>query len=155
VSAALFHFLAFDDLKGAAAIAEREGTSRWEIFDGVTISHCPIWLAIQDAAIEAWVDQFPGSRPPAWWQWSTSETRRIFGQFDQCRTGNGRCQPTGIPFGSPIDWRDAPLVESTPSFLDRTEGWLPGERDRVPFAEFAASPFSWDLCNAPKSRKGL
>jgi hypothetical protein len=144
VSKALFSFLVWGDYRAASALAE-PGDSRWELFDGIgPHEHRAVWEAIVDEALDVWTRRHPGSRPPNWWQWTAPELRRIFGRFTVVK-GHGRCQSTGVPFGSPDEWTDLPMVESTPAYLDRLALWLDGERDRVPACDFDPQPFSWNL----------
>jgi hypothetical protein len=142
------------DFEGADALAARDGSSPWEIFDGVGCDHASVWHAIEPHALAEWVEHFPGLRPSAWWQWSVPELRSVFGQFRPA-TGGNRCHDTGVPYGEPVDWMDRPMVESTPRLLDRLGLWLPGERARVAAAAFEPSAFDWNLTEAPPMPEGV
>ncbi len=142
VSPAQVILLLWGDWTAARERAEADGTSLWELF--VNDRHRHAWRAIEADALREWVKFDPGTRPESWWLYSAPELRRVSGSFTQL-PGAQRCQSTGVPYGEP-DWGDPPMVESQPEYLDRLNLWLPGERARVPAADFASQRFaSWDL----------
>lgn len=133
---------------------EQDPADMRELYDDIFLgtgvnSQQRAWSAIEDEALSEWTELFPGTRPPAWWTYSAPSLRQIFGEFRSV-VGSGRCQPTGIPFGGPVDWKDLPFVESTPAYLDRLGLWLSGERQRVRSEAFDPELFSWTLTVAPK-----
>ncbi len=147
VSEALSILLTWGDWSAARLAAQRNGSNPTELFD-LHHNHDAAWLVIQDEALEAWTAVYPGSRPESWWLYSAPELRQVYGRFTEAR-GLGRCQATGIPYGAPDDWKDRPMVESTPAYLDRLDLWVAGERARVPRQAFDPQPFSWTLTVAP------
>jgi hypothetical protein len=143
VSEALFIALTWGDWHAAHAAQERNGSNRWELFN-LKRDHDVIWHAIEADALAAWTQAYPGERPETWWCYAAPELRQVHGRFTGVR-GLNRCQSTGVPYGSPDDWNDLPMVETTPAYLDRLGLWLDGERARVPAAAFDPQPFSWTL----------
>jgi len=146
VSRALFHLLLWGDWQGARRLQKEDGTNPWELFGWMHKQGA--WLAIATDAVMAWVEVHPGSRPPAWWEWSAPELRALVGGSYTAIVGAGRCHPNGIPYIANWEY-DEPRVESEPAFLDRFDLWVPGERRRVAPEAFALRPFSYAPMGRP------
>ena len=143
VSRAVFILLTWDDWSAAAAQQERDKSNALELFGGWQ-KYPDSWAVIEDRAVAAWVEAYPGTRPTSWWRWSAPELRRLTGGTYTLIKGMGRCHETGLPY---IDhgWRhDPPLAETQPGCLDRLDLWLPGERERVPTQAFESQLFSYE-----------
>jgi hypothetical protein len=147
VSRALWLLLLWGDWRAAHDAAVEDETSTFELYE-IGSRHERAWRAIEPQALEVWTDGHPGTRPPSWWKWSAPELRLVTGRF-RFMNGHRRCQPTGVPYGEPLDWNDPPLVETTPAYLDRLGLWLQNERARVKPSAFRPQSFSWDLTVAP------
>jgi hypothetical protein len=146
VAPALFHYLVWRDYDAAAALLRPED-SKWLLFDVLgPNAHQHAWRVIEEEAVEAWVEQYPGSRPSSWWHWSAPEVRGVVGAFRLLENPRERCWSTGIPFLEPHDWSDPPFVESQPAYLERLNLWRPGERERVSAEAF--EPQRWSLAKA-------
>src|SRR5262245_30971975 len=104
VSEALYNLLLWGDVPG-----DHDRSETWQLFDWDR--HRGAWQAIVDEALPQWVGHYPGTRPRSWWLWTAPELRLVVGRFTYL-TGAGRCQPTGVPYGQPVDWNDLPTVES-------------------------------------------
>ena len=145
-------YLTWNNWNAARAQQEHDGTSAWELFGGWP-QYPAVWATIADRAVSEWSAQYPGTRPASWWFWSAPELRRLTRGTYTGVKGMHRCHETGIAYIG--DWEDdPPLVESQPTFLDRLNLWIPGERDRVPSAAFAKQLFSHALTTAPGSARG-
>jgi hypothetical protein len=146
VPPALYRFLLWSDWRGARRL-DADHTAVRLLFD--TREHPRYWQAMEAAALADWIVSYPGTRPPSWWYFSAPALRQVSGRFTPAESVV-RAQPTGIPFGSPDDADDLPMVESCAAFLDRFDLWLPGERARVPAAAFDPQPFDFTLTVAPR-----
>ena len=149
ISRALFEYYTFDDFQATFNTEPDEDMKRWMFFDWHR--EPLLWLDVADEAVEEWTRHYPGTRPRRWWLFSAPELRRITGPFTVIN-GAGRCQPTGIPYGSPTDPTRLPKVESEAGFLERLGLWLPGERARVSDADLEPQVFSWDLTVGRRGR---
>jgi hypothetical protein len=88
----LYHFLLWNDLEAAIALAE-PGESKWLLFDGISSGpdHQQSWLAVESEALAEWIIPYPGLRPASRWYWSAPALRQIHGRFTVV-LGAGRCQ---------------------------------------------------------------
>jgi hypothetical protein len=117
-----------------------------------------LWREHREQIVEAWITEYPGTRPSHWWAVeSTEPRRRLGGTGTPCheRLAHGEHYERGVPdqwirqsdidvyalIGSPLDVpaldpTDPPLYESEAAYLERLGLWLPGERRRVPKKDF-------------------
>ncbi|MGR9372310.1 hypothetical protein [Rhizobium leguminosarum] len=123
-----------------------------------------LWRGDGKRVIDAWIADYPGSRPDFWWRFDAPEPRRRLGGIgmpswealsvkpnfrrglpstwiddrDVAIFRDGGCgrQPDPDWPGIPKDPTDPPRFESEAAYLDRLGLFLPGERKRLSQVDF-------------------
>lgn len=110
------------------------------------------WAAIRDVFLSGWIDEHPGARPWAWWEWdappATRDRPHGFKDLRRKVAGSGRENANVYSFGVPwfcdVDPSDPPQIESEGAYLARHELFAPRERRRVKPAAFAPVEGTWE-----------
>ncbi|WP_028321264.1 hypothetical protein [Desulfatiglans anilini] len=116
-----------------------------------------LWREHGAPFLKQFIEEHPGRRPQAWWLYDAPEPgrRRLGGVGTPCSEvlayapyfkyglpnegyiSEFDLEMYGDDFeGRPIDPSDPPKYESQASYLDRLNLFVPGERERIPPADF-------------------
>lgn len=112
------------------------------------------WVKVRDEIMAAWLEDFPGSRPWAWWNWDAPKKLTGAGP-DAALKKRLKVSGSGTPAGShlgfgmtdfyDVDPSSLPMVESEAAYLLRHELLESGEKERLQVGDFKPVPgYTWD-----------
>lgn len=102
------------------------------------------WIEHRAPLLDEWIAARPGSRPWAWWQFTADTPRQVLEGAEWLRPvapGSRDWEwawreAFGIPALEPDRPRGVVTVEAQAVYLDRLSLLAPGERKRIPVAQF-------------------
>lgn len=124
----------------------------------------PEWERVRDAIVAAWIEEHPGTRPWAWWEWD-APTKLVNANPDAAKdrrrkvSGSGEKTAGVYGFGHrgfyDVIPDDPPQVESEAGYLLRHGLLEPEEKARLQVADYSPVEGYWDPEDTLGSPTGL